>query len=67
MLAIVFFGLVIGSCVTAQGVIIYRLIKRVDKLTEFLDRHDVSIRRLNHRVIGEQRPIKGVHPEKLLP
>jgi len=42
------------------GVAIYMVSKRLGACEQLLEMQDVSIRRLNHRVIGEQRPVKGL-------
>ena len=60
---------ILACIVLLLGICAYIASSKLDKCMMQLDMHDTSIRRLNHRVIGEQRAIKGIpstvyHPDE---
>jgi hypothetical protein len=53
---------VVITLLAFQGIIIFMQARRIKACEAKLEDSDVSIRRLNNRVIGEQYPIKGTLP-----
>ena len=58
---------IIIVCIVLQSIVIYTQAKKISTNKNQLEDHDVSIRRLNHRIIGDQRPVKGIKlPSKMI-
>ena len=65
MMLVILAGMVVAMLF--QSILIVFLTRKLARCIANVETHDVSIRRLNHRVIGEQYPVKTAGlPPKLL-
>lgn len=56
LLTVIFVGIVI---LVLQSAAIFIQARAITRCKNQLESHDVRILRLNHRVVGEQQPVKG--------
>jgi hypothetical protein len=60
---------ILAFIIMLQGLVIYRLSKRLDSVDTRLEDHNISILRLNHRTSGRTKSVQGVAkglPDKFL-